>query len=82
MLNTNDEPRKNVPDEVSDLSVPGTHFDRQPHSYHMVTGQTARTNQILQILTGRILTPRHLLSHQHQNLSTQMPQDNNLPMVE
>ena len=34
VLNTNDESRKNIPDEVSQLSVPRTHFDRQPHTHH------------------------------------------------
>ena len=33
-LNTNDETRNNIPDEVSKLSVPKTHFDRQPHTHH------------------------------------------------
>ena len=36
-LNTtieNDETRQNIHDEVSELSVPGTHFDRQPHTHH------------------------------------------------
>ena len=64
------------------MSVPETHFDRQTHTYHMVTGQTAQTNQILEFLTGRILTPRNPPSHQYQNLSTQVTQDNNLPVVE
>ena len=36
--NVNDETRHNIPDEVSELSVPVTHFDRQPHIHHMVTG--------------------------------------------
>ena len=31
VFNTNDETRNNVPDEVSELSVPGTHSDQQPH---------------------------------------------------
>ena len=31
---TNDESRRNVPGEVSELSVPGTHFDRQSHTHH------------------------------------------------
>ena len=78
----NDEIRHNIPDEVSELSVPETHFDRQAHTHHMVTGQAAQTNQISEILTGRILTSRISPSHQHQNLSTQVSQDNNLPMVE
>ena len=135
VTNVNDETRQNIPDEVSELSVPGTHFDRQPHTHHMVTGakeqihnhhdmvargsekfrnghhmvtgpsnlnhhmvtgtkehihnrhhmvteQTAQTNQFPEFLTGRILTPRNPPSHQYQNLSTQVLQDNNLPMVE
>ena len=80
--NVNDETRQNIPDEVSELSVPETHFDRQPHTHHMVTGQSAQTNQIHEFLTGRILTPHNPPSHQYQNLSTQVSQDNNLPVVE
>ena len=34
VFNTNDETRNNNPDEVSDLSVPGTHFDGQPHTHN------------------------------------------------
>ena len=33
VFNTNDETRPNIPDEVSELSVSGTHFDRQPHTH-------------------------------------------------
>ena len=32
--NVNDETRQNIPDEVSELSVPETHFDRQPQTHH------------------------------------------------
>ena len=32
--NVNDETRHNIADEVSGLSVPETHFDRQPHTHH------------------------------------------------
>ena len=32
--NENDETRQNIHDEVSELSVPGTHFDRQPHTHN------------------------------------------------
>ena len=32
--NVNDETRDNNPDEVSELSVPETHFDRQLHTHH------------------------------------------------
>ena len=104
--NENDETRQNIHDEVSELSVPGTHFDRQPHTHHMVTGakerhdiltggseefrnthhmvtrQTAQTNQFPEFLTGHTQTPRNPPSHQYQNLSTQESQDNNLPVVE
>ena len=34
VFNTNDETRNNIPDEVSELTVPGTHLDRQPHTHH------------------------------------------------
>ena len=34
VTNVNDETRQNIHDEVSELSVPGTHFDRQSHSHH------------------------------------------------
>ena len=100
-----DETRQNIHDEVSELSVPGTHFDRQPHfhhmvtgakgrheiltggskefrnTHHMVTGQTAQTNQFPEFLTGRTQTPRNPPSHHYQNLSAQVSQ-NNLPVVE
>ena len=36
--NVNDETRHNITDEVSELSVPIIHFDRQTHTHHMVTG--------------------------------------------
>ena len=32
--NVNDEIRQNIPDEVSELSVSETRFDRQPHTHH------------------------------------------------
>ena len=147
--NVNDETRLNISDEVSEMSVPETRFDRQPQTHHMVTGakehihnhhdmvtrgsedfrnghhmvtgakeqihnhhdmvargseeirnghhkmtgpsnpdhhlvtgQPAQTNQFPEFLTGRIQTPRNPSSHQHQNMSTQVLQDNSLPMVE
>ena len=80
--NRNDETRNNISDKVRQLSVPETRFDRQTHTHHMVTGQTAQTNQIPEFLTGCILTPRSPPSHQQQNVSTQVSRDNNLPMVE
>ena len=64
------------------MSVPETHFDRQAHTHHMVTGQTAQTNQFPEFLTGRFVTPDNPPSHQYQNLSTQVSQDNILLVVE
>ena len=51
--NVNDETRQNIPDEVSELSVPETRFDRQPHTHH----------SSLQILT----LPEMLQSHVNLN---------------
>ena len=78
----NDETRNNFTDEVSEFSVPETHFDRQSHTHYMVTGQTTQTNQFPEFFTGRIQTSRNPSSHQYQKLSTQVSQDNNLPVVE
>ena len=64
------------------MSAPEIHFDRQSHTHQMVAGQPAQTNPFPEFLTGRIQTPRNPSSHQYQNLSTQVIQDNNLPMVE
>ena len=80
--NVNGETRINIPDKVSELSAPETHFDRQTHTHHMVTGQTAQANQIPGFLTGRILTPRNPPSHQHQSLSSQVSKDNKLLNLE
>ena len=32
--NVNDETRPNVPDKISELPAPETHFDRQTHTHH------------------------------------------------
>ena len=50
--------------------------------HHMVTRQTAQTNQFPEFPTGRVVTPRNPPAPQYQNLSTQVSQENNLPMVE
>ena len=51
-------------------------------NHHLVTGQTAQTTQFPEFLTGLTSTPRKPQSHQYQNLSTQVSQYNNLPVVE
>ena len=61
--NVNDETRRNIPDEVSELSLPEMRLDRQTHTHHIVTRQAAQTNEIPEFLTGRILTPRNAPSH-------------------
>ena len=43
--NPNDETRHNIPDEVSELSVPETHFDRQAQTHHTFQEQTLETEQ-------------------------------------
>ena len=64
------------------MLVPETHFDRQTQTHLMVTGQTAQPNQFPEFPTGRIVAPRNPATHQYQNLSTQVSQENNLPVVE
>ena len=44
VFNANNETWNNFPDEVSQLYVPGTHFDQQAHTHHIITGQAAQTN--------------------------------------
>ena len=41
----NDETRHSFTEEVSELSVPETHFDRQPQTHHMVKGNGDRQSQ-------------------------------------
>ena len=41
VTNINDETRRNIQDEVGELSVPGTHFDRQPHTHHTSSGASS-----------------------------------------
>ena len=67
---------------MSELSVPGTNYDRQPHAHHKMTRQATKTNQIPEFFTGLNIIPRNATSHQHQNVSTQFSQNNIQPMVE
>ena len=80
--NVIDETQNNISGEISELSVTETRLDRQIHTDHMVTGQTTKTNQISEFLTGRTLSPGNPPSQDRQELSTQVSQDNNFPMVE
>ena len=49
--NVNDETRQNIPDEVSELSVSETRFDRQPHTHHSTCCRSPFT---FRITTARI----------------------------
>ena len=80
--NVIDETRHDIQDEVSELSLPETRFNQQAQTHHMVTGQKAQTNQFIEFLTERIVTPRNPPLLQYQNLATQVSQDNNLPVIE
>ena len=44
--NVNDKTRHNVPDEVSELSVPVTHFDRQSQTHHRYCHDFTRHEKI------------------------------------
>ena len=37
VVNTKDETQNKIPNEPNELSVPDTHFDRQPHTHHSYT---------------------------------------------
>ena len=55
--NVNDETRHNIPDEVSELSVPETHLDRQPHTHHKRRYFSASTPLTLLFSGSTPLTP-------------------------
>ena len=44
--NVNDETRHNIPDEVSDLSAPETHFGRQAHTHHSMHCKCSATTPV------------------------------------
>ena len=67
----NDETRQSIHDEVSELSVPGTHFDRQPHTHHMVIGAKERHN----MLTGG----SEQIHNRHHMATEQTAQTNQIP---
>ena len=82
-LNTNVETRGSIPSEVSQSAVPGWIFDRQSHTFDMLTGYFTPTNHFLPGNSlSRILSPHKPLLQRHHNVSTQVSQDNTLPKVE
>ena len=57
--NVNDETRHVIPDEVSELSVPETRFNRQPQTHHMVTRPS---NPNHQMVTGPSNPNHHMVT--------------------
>ena len=62
----NDETRHNIADEVSELSVPEAHFDRQPQTHHMVTGPS---NPNHHMVTGPSNPNHHMVTGQTAQLN-------------
>ena len=60
VTNKNDEARRNSQDGVSELSVPGTQFDRQSHIHHVVTGVKER-HTMLAGGSEQIHNPHHMM---------------------
>ena len=46
VLKANYETRKNIPDQVGELSVSGTHFDWQSHTHHSTSSNWVKTNSV------------------------------------
>ena len=55
----NDEPRRNSQDGVSELSVPGTQFDRQSHIHHVMTGGSEQIHNPHHMMTEPSIETRH-----------------------
>ena len=72
VTNINDEPRYNAQDVVSELSVPGTHFDRQPHTYHTASGAS---NEIHHMVTGA----KEQIHNRHHTVTGQTVHTNQIP---
>ena len=81
----NDETRRSFTEEVSELSVPETHFDRQPHTHHMVKGNGDRQTQTHHMVTG--VKERHdmltegseQIHNRHHMVTGQTAQTNQIP---
>ena len=57
----NDETR-HITDEVSELSVSGTHFDRQPQTHHIVSGVSNPTHHMVATSTEETHVAHHMVS--------------------
>ena len=65
--NVKDETRYNIPDEVSESSFPETHFDRQAHTHHMVTGKQPKQIKSMSSSLGIF---QHHATYHHTNIRT------------
>ena len=72
VTNINDEPRYNTQDAVSELSVTGTHFDRQSHTHHMASGAS---NEIHHMVTGA----KEQIHNRHHTVTKQTVHTNQTP---
>ena len=58
----NYETRHSITEELSELSVPETHFDRQPHTHHMVKGNGDRQSQTHHMASGGSVEIHHMVT--------------------
>ena len=56
----NDEAQRNSQDGVSELSVPGTQFDRQSHTHHVMTGGLEQIHNLHHKMTGPSNETHHI----------------------
>ena len=73
--NVNDETRQNIPDEVSELSVPERRFDRQPQTHHMVT----EAKEQIHNHHGMVARGSEELRNTHHMVTGQTTQTNQTP---
>ena len=64
--------RRNIPDEVSEFSVAGTHFDRQPHTHHsFVNEQKQVVSKIFMVSLMTIFDQMNCRRYIEKSSSTQ-----------
>ena len=79
VTNMNDEARHNSQDGVSELSVPGTQFDRQSHIHHVVTGAKER-HTMLAGGSEQIYNPDHMMTEPSDETHHSCPRQSMLKM--
>ena len=86
VININDETRRNSQDGVSELSVPGTQFDRQSHKHHMMTNPSNETHHMVTGAKEQILNTHDMVArgskefrNGHHMVTGQTAQTNQFP---